>query len=333
VVVAVIFSFPAFNHAKRVLEGKFSLLEPSKITENHRFDFYRIGAKMFFHEPLLGFGSGGFSRNFFRYYKVEKFESYYAAYASAHSVYLKMFTERGILGLLAYLLLILSVLYFGFKQSQNEGKIKKLFLISLSISLIGEMIIYGFVFDPFYLRVFELIFWIFLAFMVSTSKPIIPKIPFTKKKAVTLGIIFFVLLGYRLWRVKAEPISDHYEAGFYRWEMPRKGKDRQPYRLTSPRALKVLKIKGEELRFRVCSNKPDVAQNHQVLYVYLNGKLVKQVVLKNKKWQQVVIPTATLRGKKVFMDFRVAGAWVPYKYGRGKSRKELGVIISKIQQN
>jgi hypothetical protein len=150
---------------------------------------------------------------------------------------------------------------------------------------------------------------------------------------VTLGIILFILLGYRLWRVKAEPISDHYEAGFYRWEMPRKGKDRQPYRLTSPRALKVLKIKGEELRFRVCSNKPDVAQNHQVLYVYLNGKLVKQVVLKNKKWQQVVIHTATLKGKKVFMDFRVAGAWVPYKYGRGKSRKELGVIISKIQQN
>ena len=145
-------------------------------------------------------------------------------------------------------------------------------------------------------------------------------------------IIFFTLFGYRLWRVKAEPISDHYEAGFYRWELPHKGKDRQPYRLTSPKALKVFTIKGNVIQFRVCSNKPHVDKNPQILSVYFNGKMVKRLELRDRNWKEVIIPTDGLKGKKVFMDLVVEGAWVPYRYGRGRSRKELGVIISKIVQ-
>jgi len=191
--------------------------------------------------------------------------------------------------------------------------------------------VYAFFMDIFWVPGVRVLFWVVLGMIGATAYSVIPEIPFTRKRAMVLGVIFFVLLGYRLWRVKAEPISDHYEAGFYRWEIPRKGKDRQPYRFTSPRALKVFMVKGNAVKFRVCSNKPDIARNPQVLHVYINGKHVKEIELRDKNWKEVTIPVKAWNGKRVFMDFRVDGAWVPYKYGRGRSKRKLGVIISEIE--
>ncbi len=251
---------------------------------------------------------------------------------SPHSTYLKMLVERGILGLLAFLWLAGGFLYFGFKAFRHESLVeKKWFLATLLVSLSG-MLVYAFFMDIFWVPGVRILFWVILGLIAATAYPFIPKVPFTKRRVLIIGMIFLILLSYRLWRVKAEPISNHYEAGFYRWEIPRKGKDRRPYRLTSGKALKVFTVNGDTIRFRVCSNKPDVAEHPRVLMVYFNGKLVKKIVLKNKKWTQVVIPTAGLKGKKVFMDLRVEGTWVPYRHGRGRNRRVLGVIISKIEQ-
>jgi hypothetical protein len=159
-----------------------------------------------------------------------------------------------------------------------------------------------------------------------------PEIRFSKGTVVVIVTISLVLLGYRLWRIKAEPISGHYEAGFYRWKFPKKGKDRCPYRFTSAHALKILSVKGNVIHFRVSTNKPDVEKNPQVLNIFLNGKFTKRVVLKDRTWVEVSIPVKGLKGKKVFMDIQVGGGWIPYKYGKGKSRKKLGVIITKIRQ-
>jgi len=208
---------------------------------------------------------------------------------------------------------------------------RKWFIAALLTSLSG-MLVYAFLMDIFWVPGVRVLFWIVLGVIAAMSCHLIPGIPFTRKKAIVLGLVFFSLLGYRLWRVKAEPISDHYEAGFYRWEIPRRGKDRRPYRLTSGKALKVFTVRGNVIKFRVCSNKPDVAESPQILNVYLNGKHVKRVVLKSREWKEVVIPSKKWKGKKVFMDLQVSGTWIPFKYGRGKSRRELGVIISKIEQ-
>ena len=325
--VGILFNLPKFKYVKHRFIYKCTRL--LSIRNTPRYHFYEAGLKMVAHEPIFGMGSGGFSRNFSRYDKKHKI---FAAKASTHSVYLKMLSERGIFGLLAFLWLIGNFLFFGFKKALREQGVKKLFLMATVAALFGEMIVYGLVFDPFYLRVFEIMFWCFLAFIAVLASPVIPKIPFTKKKALAIGVIFVALFGYRLWRVKAEPISEHYEAGFYRWEIPRKGKDKRPYRLTSGHALKVFTIKGDSIRFRVCSNKPDVNRNPQVVNIYLNGKRVKTVELKDRKWEEVEIPVAKMKGEKVFMDIHVGGTWIPYKYGRGKSRRELGVIMSRIRQ-
>ena len=331
IIVGMFFSLPALKNKRQFLYRRLKCLELRSITRTPRFYFHRIGLKIMAHEPLLGSGSGGFSQHFFDYYKGSRSPEFLAAKASPHSVYLKMLSERGIYGFLAYLWLVGWFIYFGMKRTKQVSGEQKYFLWATILALFGEMVIYGLVFDPFYLRIFQLIFWIYLAFIVALAGPVIPKIPFTKKKAMVIGMVFLALLGYRLYRVKAEPISDHYEAGFYRWQVPRKGSDRRPYRLTSGHALKVFTVKKDTIRFRVCSNKPDVEKSPQVVTVYLNGKTVKKIELRDKGWHEVVIPTQLLKGKKVFMDIQVDGTWVPYRYGRGRSKRVLGVIVGRIK--
>ena len=293
------------------------------------------------HEPLMGLGPGGYSQQFDRFggsVTMCKYEKYLGFgrwlndyQGSPHSTYLKMLAERGVLGLLAFLWLAGGAVFFGWKAFQSEPPGKEKLFLGTVLTCLGGMLIYGFFMDFFWLPATRVLFWVYLAFVVALAEPVIPKIPFTKKKAVVIGMVFLALLGYRLYRVKAEPISDHYEAGFYRWQVPRKGSDRRPYRLTSGHALKVFTVKKDTIRFRVCSNKPDVEKSPQVVTVYLNGKTVKKIELRDKGWHEVVIPAQLLKGKKVFLDIQVDGTWVPYRYGRGRSKRELGVIVGRIK--
>lgn len=321
------------------VESKFSY---QRLRKDPRIATHELSFHMAVYEPLLGLGSGGYSQQFDRlggriflkrYEKYLGFDRWLNDYqGSPHSTYLKMLVERGFLGLIAFLWLAGGLLWVGFRAFKFEGlSDRKWFLAALLTSLSG-MLLYAFFMDIFWVPGVRVLFWMVLGIIAAMSYPVIPKIPFTKKKALAVALTFFTLLGYRVWRVKAEPISDRYEAGFYRWEVPRKGKDRKPYRLTSGHALKILIVKGDVIRFRVCSNKPDVDKNPQILSVYLNGRQVKKIALRDKGWKEVVIPTAQLKGQKVFMDLRVDGVWIPYKYGRGRSKRELGVIIGKIRQ-
>ena len=326
------------NMLSRVVT-EFSL---ERLRKDPRLPTHELCLHMAKHEPVLGLGSGGYSQQFDRrdgkvflrrYEKHVGYDRWLNDYqGSPHSTYLKVLAERGILGLIAFLWLAGGFLWIGLRVLRAEplGE-KKWFPAALSTSLLG-MLVYAFFMDIFWVPGVRILFWVVLGMIAAIAYPMVPRIPFTKKKAIAFGIIFFVLLGYRLWRVKAEPVSDHYEAGFYRWKIPRKGKDRRPYRFTSPRALKVFTVKGDEIKFRVCSNKPDISKNPQILSIYFNGNPVKRVELKGKDWREVIISTGNWKGKRIFMDFRVDGTWVPYKYGMGKSRRPLGIIISKIRQ-
>lgn len=315
---------------KKIVENQISRISLQAFEKEPRFMILKVCGKMWVYAPILGLGSGGFTRRAFEFYgKYDKRLD--LARGSPHSTYLKMLSERGLIGLLSFLFLVGGFFYFGFKRLGTLRGDDKYFLMAVMTGL-GGLLVYGLVMDFFWLPATHVLFWIYLAFIAVLAKDVIPKFHFTKKKALVVGMIFVALLGYRLWRVRAEPISDHYEAGFYRWVIPRKGKDKRPYRLTSGHALKVFVIKSDTIRFRVRSNKPGIDKNHQILSIYLNGKVVKRIEIKDKKWKEVIVPTKELKGKKAFMDFTVVGTWVPYKYGRGKSKKVLGVIISKISQ-
>ncbi len=326
---------------KKVVERQITRISLRSFERDSRYMILNVCGKMLACEPVLGLGSGGYTQRFFDFGGNEYLRRWNKKFlggrvlnkvqGSPHSTYLKMLSERGLLGFLSFLLLAGGFFYFGFKRLWTLNGDEKYLLMAVMTGL-GGLLVYGLVMDFFWLPATHVLFWVTLAFIVVLAEPVIPEFPFTKKKALGIGMIFLALLGYRLWRAKAEPISDHYEAGFYRWEIPRKGKDKRPYRLTSGHALKVFTVKGDSIRFRVCSNKPDIARNPQTLDIYLNGKQVKGVTLKNHAWKTVEIPSKALKGKKVFMDLQVGGTWVPYKYGRGRSKRELGVIIGRIRQ-
>jgi len=315
---------------KKVLKDQLSKISWKSYERDPRYIILSVCGKMLEYEPILGLGSGGYTQNAFRFYgKYDWILD--EVRGSPHSIYLKMLSERGFLGFLSFIFLTGGFIYFGFKGLRILKGNQKYFLMAVMTGL-GGILVYGLVMDFFWLPAIRILFWIYLAFIAVLVKPVIPKITFTKKKVIIIGIIFVALFGYRLWRVRTEPISEHYEAGFYRWEIPKKGKDKKPYRLTSSHALKVLTVKGDLIYFRVCSNKPDIKKNHQFLNIYINGKLVKRIELKDKHWKKLVVPMISFKGKNVFIDFQVEGTWIPYQYGMGKSKRVLGVIVSRIEQ-
>ncbi len=325
--------------ARNRIQEKFSY---EGVREDPRWAIHRLCLHMWVHEPVLGLGAGGYTQNFYRLGGGKYLNSFNVRFpdgrvlnklqGSPHSTYLTILVERGTLGFLSFLWLVGVFLYAGFKAFGAAKGQKKIFLAAVLTTLSG-MLLYAFFMDIFWVPGVRMLFWCYLGILAALSYQVLPRVSFKRKTTILIVLAFVALLGYRLVKVWNEPFDSHFESGFYRWKFSRPGeKGKFMYRFTSGRALKVLTVRGEALCIQVCSNKPYVEKNPQVLFIYLNGKRVKEVRLRDKAWKDIVIPVNGLKGKKVFIGFRVLGTWVPYRYGRGGSKKELGVIIRKIKQ-
>jgi len=108
-----------------------------------RLGAWRVGLKMFKAHPIIGIGTGEFSNKFMQYADEKDWEMV-GGTSNAHSIYVQIAAETGLLGLFTFLLLIIVTLKDIWKlwlvYKKKSGGISGQIGMSVAIGLIGYLI-------------------------------------------------------------------------------------------------------------------------------------------------------------------------------------------------
>jgi O-antigen ligase/tetratricopeptide (TPR) repeat protein len=117
VAVFLIFKDTSFIRQNQVL-GRFSSLSFSEIKTQGRYFVWPMAIKGFLDRPILGWGQEGFNFVFNKYYDPRMYNQE-PWFDRAHNTYLDWLIAGGALGLLSYLAVIYSFLYYLFKNKED----------------------------------------------------------------------------------------------------------------------------------------------------------------------------------------------------------------------
>ena len=103
--------------------SRFASLSFSEIKTQGRYFVWPMAIKGFIEKPILGWGQEGFNFVFNKYYDPRMYTRE-PWFDRAHNTYLDWLIAGGALGLLSYLAIIFSLLYYLFKSAELEKKTK-----------------------------------------------------------------------------------------------------------------------------------------------------------------------------------------------------------------
>jgi O-antigen ligase len=180
-------------------------LSISSITHMPRWFLWQDSINMFFHHPVTGTGISAFSNVFENYASYElKYAEIIGFYINAHSNFLNTFCTMGLIGGIAYLLVLLKVLRISFKNifSRDNNTAEKFFFFS-SIAAISGYMVYGLAdFDD--INILLYLFVILSLFKIkylkaNESKRNNKNIVFNKKTKVVIGILLIMFSIYNIY--------------------------------------------------------------------------------------------------------------------------------------
>ncbi len=145
---------------------------------------------------LLGVGAGNWKISIIPYYS-DNFENQYQNWRRPHNDFLWAFSEKGIFGLLSYLLLFILVAFYGIKTLSSRADIENIFYTRLMLAGLGGYFVIAFFTFP-YERVNHQIYLALI--MGGIISNYYKNVVVSKAKPTSLSIIKllipFVLLGF-----------------------------------------------------------------------------------------------------------------------------------------
>jgi O-antigen ligase len=111
-----------------VVAGGYALARPHSLhislsssskansTTNGRFDLIKGGVKLYAKRPILGWGSGAFSRA----YRKERRASSERATSASHTIPITVAAEQGIPGFVAYLAILVTAFLLLFRRARGD---------------------------------------------------------------------------------------------------------------------------------------------------------------------------------------------------------------------
>ncbi len=131
-----------------------------------RFRLWRDMLPVFFWQPFLGYGIGVFS------HIVEFYRGFSWGSLEAHNDYFKILVENGIVGLLSYLWLVISAIYYLLKGVIKNVNYRKIFSLGL-FAIATSLFLAGFFDNVLRTTALQWNFWILLAgwFKILRDRP------------------------------------------------------------------------------------------------------------------------------------------------------------------
>jgi len=215
---------PKLHHLLKPMGAEANLEQASSVQSlsiQNRLDYWKTSLEIFYHYPILGVGLGNF-KTLYTHFQ----QNIWSFSVSPHNFFLLLLTEIGILGTLAFLIFVISLLRNGIKiikqSRQNDHAI-----YYISIGLLGSLaasLIHNLFDLDWEVPVLLLIFFI-EAGLIFSIKEIVSKesasiIPDSEKQGgirkPLFSFILFIILGYLviipvltdLWNERVENIQE-----------------------------------------------------------------------------------------------------------------------------
>ena len=175
----------------------------------------------------------------------------------------------------------------------------------------------------------QFIFWLFIAIIFILGRTIVPyrtSKGVVKKLGIILavGILFSIPVRAFFNYKNSPPVTDH---GFYSWES---WQDKLPFRWTKRVASQELKIEGQTLYIPLISFHPSIAKEPLKVQIYLNGRMIDQVVIKDNLPHIFNYPLFPTSNKSIVISYVTDKTWNPMKIKVRKDWRNLGVAVGKV---
>jgi len=287
----------------------------------HRPHLWRTAGAMLADQPLLGVGTGRFSY-FFRDYSPISPREFGPFWGTAHNLYLQLGAERGLLGLGAFLWLVLAALGHGWRALR--GVRAGLDPLGLALIAVVAWLVYGVFQSTFYIHSIEVGFWALLGFMAACARPHAAPQRLGRRAWIVVLAGLVLAGGLRGYQASQYPFHHPYEAGFYRWE---RQPDDTPARWTGRRAALAVTPEGPTLLLDVAVPTPVVSHRPQRLTVWIEGRQVTEVTLADPHWRTLRISLEPAARPTVLLTLRTAYTFNPQAAGVGADARDLGVML------
>ncbi|MFP4382068.1 MAG: O-antigen ligase family protein [Candidatus Sumerlaeia bacterium] len=137
---------------------------------SNRFDIWKVSLKAYTQTPILGRGIGYYHMATYELLEEGKGFEDGVAKGTAHNSYVHLLLERGPLGLLAFLGILLTALYrLAKRYPECRKQPDRAWWVAAGLSMLTGWIFYACWQHMLYLRIHELTFWLLLALILAEA--------------------------------------------------------------------------------------------------------------------------------------------------------------------
>jgi O-antigen ligase len=291
--------------------------------DENRLRLWQTAARMALDHPLLGVGTGRYAF-FFHQYAGELARGFGPFWGTAHSLYLHLLAEQGLVGLLSFAALFGGVWLGAARRLPALDDSRGLALAGL-LAALGGWLVYGIV--QFTFRVPALVYLV--ALLAGAAVALAPPPPRRLPRwALLVGLgIALALLGGRAAEALRRPVTPGYEAGFHRWE---RQPDGRPARWTRGRAALSVPARGPALELAFRAPIRDLAARPQQVRVWLDGRPAATITFAAPDWQTITLPVGQPVGSPVLVEVEPGYTFVPSQEAPSRDHRRLGVMMAEL---
>lgn len=291
----------------------------------HRRVLWETALRMTLDHPFLGVGTGRYALFFQEYTTPELRRGFGPFWGTAHSLYLQLLAEQGVLGLASFLVFFGGVWLGTVRRLRGLPRGRAVQLSGVLAALAGWFA-YGAV--QYTLRVDALVYLVcILTGAAAALAPPVRRPALSRRWALAAVALGLVTLAVRAETALTRPVSPGYEAGFYRWE--RQADDR-PARWTHRRAAMTTPVRGRILEVRLRAPIPGIEARPQIVRVTVDHQPTAVVRLATPAWQVVDVPVQAPPGTHVLVELEVAYTFVPSALAPSRDARTLGVMVGEL---
>jgi hypothetical protein len=289
--------------------------------DDNRLRLWRTALRMAHDHPVLGVGTGRYSF-FFHEYAGELGRGFGPFWGTAHSLYLHVLAEQGLVGLTSVLVLFGGSWWVAARRLPSIDGSRAVALAGLLAALAGWLV-YGVV--QFTFRIPALVYQVALFIGAALSLAQLAPRHLSRRALVAGLAVALALLGARAWQALGRPVTPGYEAGFYRWE-PRT--DGPVARWTRGRAALSVPVRGTTVELAFRAPMRDIAARPQRVQVWLDGQPAPELVLSTPEWHTLALPVVRASGEPLLIEVEPDYTFVPSRVSRSRDNRRLGVMMA-----
>ncbi len=290
-----------------------------------RLPFLKYSIRMVEDFPLWGVGIGRFNFGSAKYFNENIWSV--PGHFHPHNYFLLISTELGLIGLYAFLWILVIIFIKGLQLIKGKQDFVK---VGVWFGIIGFVLTF---FGDGYLWNVEmqLLFWLFIGLLFVDEEE--NKIEQNhrkssdKKLCIGLSVIILLTIPFQIYQRSQISFLQEKTVGLYKEVFEEGGRE---YRWGEKVVLIPLEIVGKSVNIPIKLGNPDIREKAVKVKVFIDKKMVDMLDFKDNDWHILRYAIKNTKGAEIPLKIEVSRTWNPYLTGVRHETRDLGPAIGKI---